>query len=151
MKRKKKKEGGGWIGGALEKKRKRERRCQRRASPQVLAAGGALEPIRPTSVYKSGRTHIHLFSIFLFFLFFSPLSLSLYLLIFYPPLFCFAACVCKFNPAGSTFDCCVLISFQDFVWGEKPKENRETGEFSFYFYLTVYYPAIVCCVEIVVS
>lgn len=115
MKRKKKKEGGGWIGGALEKKRKRERRCQRRASPQVLAAGGALEPIRPTSVYKSGRTHIHLFSIFLFFLFFSPLSLSLYLLIFYPPLFCFAACVCKFNPAGSTFDCCVLISFQDFV------------------------------------
>ena len=39
---------------------------------QVLAAGGAPEPIRPTSVHKSGRTHTLALSL-------SPLSLSLYL------------------------------------------------------------------------
>ena len=39
---------------------------------QVLAAGGAPEPIRPTSVHKSGRTHTLALSL-------SPLYLSLYL------------------------------------------------------------------------
>ena len=47
---------------------------------QVLAAGGAPEPIRPTSVHKSGRTHTLALSLSL---------LSISLSIFFPPLFFF--------------------------------------------------------------
>ena len=46
---------------------------------QVLAAGGAPKPIRPTSVHKSGRTHTLALSL-------SSLSLSLS---FFPPCFFF--------------------------------------------------------------
>jgi hypothetical protein len=70
-------------GGALPKERERETLPTPRVSPQVLvAAGGALEPIRPTSVHKSGRTHHHLYLFFPFPLFLI-LSLSLFFIVFF--------------------------------------------------------------------
>ena len=58
-------------GGKREELRvKREGRCQRRASPSVGRRWRSTEPIRPTSVHKSGRTHNHLSS-------FSSLYLSI--------------------------------------------------------------------------
>jgi hypothetical protein len=75
---KKKKEGR----SSSQRERERETLPTPRVSPQVLvAAGGALEPIRPTSVHKSGRTHHHLYLFFPFPLFLI-LSLSLFIVFF---------------------------------------------------------------------
>ena len=131
----------GKRGGKREEhpsKERGERRCQRRASPQVLAAGGALEPIRPTSVHKSGCTHnppLSSFSLSLFFL--SSFFISHF---FRFNSSCtvskksFLLCVKK-EISTRYISNCDLRFLQDLI-NKNKVDNRETGEFlslSFFF------------------
>lgn len=152
MKRKKKR-GRRRVDRRSSRKKKKERETL--PTPRVSPSVGRRWRSRAHSTDKCLQERSYIYSPLLYLSFFSlflsslPLSLSLNIL------------------STTVLFCCVRMQVQScgiHIWllcadfipgfcvrGKTKRKQRNRWILSFYFYLTVYYPAIVCCVEIVVS